>query len=751
MTNSNLIKISCSVEEVRYYKNEWGIAKVSVNTVKQGTPKTDAYNCLIIKGVMPPLVRGKTYFLTAEYVDDPKWGGQYNIISIYSTITLDDNSGESRKKFLLSLYTELQVKNMYDALSDPFSTLEQNDASQLVKVKGCGMDTAVRWIDKFNENISLSKIFTELDEYNLTNNMVQRLVDKYKSPDVVVEKVKNNPYVLCDEVNGIGWKMADRIALDGGISKYSTQRIGAYIVHYLDERGQNGCSWITPDELLGAILETLGDDVPDENITEAIHELDNKLWWNKSKTRIGLMKYYYAENRIAEELLRLYNADSRITYTDWESAIKHVEHKQGWQFTDEQTQGVKTALDNNIVIIHGEAGTGKTSMVSALLEILKEYSFVQCALSGRASSRMAEVTGQEGYTIHRLLGYHGNDPNAKNGFTYHEDNKLPYDIYILDEISMVDAFLFCHLLRAIPDGSKLICLGDMGQLESIGCGNVAYDMIHSSVIPTVYLSKIHRQAAESAIITEARRIRRGEQIIEKDWTGTERRGVLQDLTIDCYSDSSNTFYKIMQAFSACMARADFDIMETQILVPVKSRGDACTWKLNDTIQELYNPHASDKPEISVTVKGRTTVFRVGDKVINTRNNYKTQPAIYNGNIGIITDINLEEDYIIIAFNGIGEVLLERKHLSCIELGYAITVHKAQGSQFSHVIFGIDFVSYALLTRELLYTGITRATHTCDLIAQTGALRVAVDKEGVSNKQTHLQQCLYDKAHAKVTF
>lgn len=206
MASENRIKIICSVERIRFYKNEFGIAVVSVDKVKEGKPKTDKFNQIIIKGTMPQLVEGNPYVLVADYVEDPKWGGQYNIISIYSAITFNENDKVGQKKFLSTLFTPLQIENMYDALDDPFDSLKNNKAEDLVKVRGCGLDTAARWIERFNRNIHLAKIFSELEQYNLTNNMVNRLMERYNSPDLVVEKVKNNPYILCNEVKGIGWK-----------------------------------------------------------------------------------------------------------------------------------------------------------------------------------------------------------------------------------------------------------------------------------------------------------------------------------------------------------------------------------------------------------------------------------------------------------------------------------------------------------------------------------------------------------------
>ena len=709
---------------------------------------------MIFKGTMPEPSLGATYIIIADYVDDPKWGEQYNIKSIYSDISFDKDDKKGRFKFLCSLFTPSQIEAMYSVYDDPFTILDAEDVEKLVQIKGCGIKTADNWIRKFKKNINIARIFVELEDYNLTNNMIKRLMNRYNSPDLVIEKVKTNPYILVNEVDGIGWKKADEIALTGNIKPDSPLRIGAYITYYLNKCGEEGCSWITPDQLLGAILDNLGEEIPDENITTAIRELGDRLWWNEDKDKIGLSRYYRIEHDVAEELIRIRNAESNIYCNDWRMKIEHLERTQGWKFTDEQMYSIEEVLKNNVIIIHGLAGSGKTSAVSGVLEVLSHYSSVMCALSGRAASRMSEITGKTGFTIHRLLGYPRGDVEYQ-GFEFNQDNKLPYNIYILDEISMVDAKLFYYLLRAIPDGAKLICLGDSGQLESIGCGNIAYDMIHSAEIPTVELTKIHRQAAKSAIITQSIAVRNGKQIIDKDWTGVETRGELQDLELHCYSDKSNTFYNIMEIFSRLMTQKDFDIMDSQIIVPIKTKGDSCTYNINNTVQELYNPSARNKLEITRFSNEKPFVIREGDKIINTVNNYKLPTPIYNGNIGIVKSIWYNEEVdsriMTIDFIGIGDVDVPEDYWFGIELGYAITVHKYQGSQSKNVIFGLDFTAYSLLTRELVYTGITRAQKKCYLVCQTGALRFATAQQSVSNKQTHLQDCLYEVAHPKLIF
>lgn len=754
--DKNLLRASISVDQTRYRKDDFAIILCSIYELKENSaePQYSSYNQVTIKGTMPSLKEdGTLYNIVAEYVHDEKYGDQYNLVSIVPSIEFGENDPKGKKQFLLSIFTELQVQEMYEALDDPFTALKENNAAELVKIKGCGMKNAAIWSDKFNRNLGMAKIFTELEDYELSNNMIEKLIDKYKSPELVIEKVKNNPYILATEVKGIGFKKADKIALAGGLDEYGPERIGAFIVYYLEECGENGLSWIESDHLCGAILDALGEEVPDINISLAIQSLGEKLWWSEDKERIGLRRYYDIEHKIAEELIRLRDAESHIKYDNWKDKVSALEKRQGWEYTEEQLDGIQTGLYNNVTVITGLSGTGKTSVVKGILTSLPNCDFVQVALSGRAASRLTEVTGKEGATIHRTLGYPLGD---KQGFVYHDEKPLPYDLYILDEISMVDSFLLYYLLRAIPSGSKVYLLGDVGQLESIGAGNIAHDIIDSGEIATVFLTKIHRQAAKSAIVTESIKVRNSQQLVDKDWVGTETRGELQDLTIKCFSDKSNTYHEVIRTFKHYFEADNFNIMETQIIVPIKSRGDANTRKLNNAIQEIYNPDPMNhKMSYQIYKDGATYTLREGDKVINKVNNYKTNPFIYNGNMGILERIAYDEDMddevMVINFKAIGQVKVPKKYWKNIELAYAITVHSDQGSEHDNIIFGLDFASYSLLSKELVYTGITRARKKCELIAQTGALRMAIATEGVSKKQTHLIECIQEVAHPKLTF
>lgn len=745
MAKGDIVKATITVQNIIWFKNNWGIVSCSLDKSHSGTIVLDYRGNFTLKGSMPTLTIGEQYNLTAKEIYDPKYGLQYEVVCIALTIEKMDNKGQ--RKFLSRIFTEKQVENMYDKLENPYETLLNEDLQSLVKVRGCGVKSAINWLNRFKLHYSLSKIYIELEDYNLTNNMINKLVAHYNSPDLVIEKVKNNPYVLC-EVGGIGWKTADQIALDGGLEEFDEKRVSAYILHYLQTQGENGFSYVPTDELMGGLLEVFGEDIPDLVIAQSIHDMENKLWWNKEKTKIGLMRYRLLEDKLAAELVRIRDAQGCFSYENWMDIVKLKEQWQGWEFTDQQIEGIKTMLDNNVVVIHGLAGTGKSSLVDVMLEVLKDCSCAMCALSGRASARLTEVSNQEGKTIHRLLGFPSMDKTFKQGFTYHDQNKLPYDIIIVDEISMIGGSLFYYLVRAVKTGAKLILLGDIGQLESIGECKVAADLIASPEIATVYLDKIHRQAAKSAIITESIAIRHGQQIIEKDWVGTETRGELQDLILDVYSDQSNTYYKVLQHFSRELESGK-NIFDIQIICPIKFKGDACTWNLNLAIQDIYNPASNDKKEIVVHYPhGRDGILRVGDKVMNTKNNYGTVDVdtqettpVFNGNVGTIYDIDLKNELIVIDFLDIGRIAISKDNFGFIELGYAITCHKIQGQQVEVAIFALDFASYVILSRELLYTGITRAQKKCILIAQSNALRYATTQEKTSQKESHLVDCL----------
>lgn len=501
------------------------------------------------------------------------------------------------------------------------------------------------------------------------------------------------------------------------------------------------------------MIEFFGDDISDEALKGGLDYVNDQLWFSDDRRFVGLKRIYDLEMSVAENLIRIRDGENDFKYSNWKDIIKQKEIDQGWEYNEQQIEGIKAVLENQVVVITGKAGTGKSSIVDAMIAVLQGYSYAQTALSGRAAARMAEITHEEGYTIHRLLGFPKGDRDH-GGFVFHEDNKLPRDIIILDEVSMVDGELFNRLVKAIKTGSKLIMLGDTGQLECIGCMNIAADLIASKEIVSIELSQIHRQAANSGIITESIKAREGIQLIEKDWTGTEVRGKLNDLVLDCFSDKSNTFYKVMQHASSELEDGT-DIMDLMVIAP-SYKNESGVDNLNAALQSLYNPDSPEKKEVFVQKSSKAWILREGDKIINVQNDYyaknKFTAGIFNGNIGVVKNIDTDANTIAVDFQDIpGIMILPKKNWKDLELGYAITCHKAQGSQCKKVIVGLDFGSFIQLSREWVYTAMTRAIDKCYMVAQNNALRYAVSKNSISVKRTHLVKLLAYKAANKFSF
>ena len=743
------IEAKIKINRVIYPRNgqiksgEWGIISCSPIEVIAGEPILDRWDCFTVKGILPDVNLSDTYKFIGKLVKDNTYGYQYE--PIYFATEYDLENEDQQRTFLSHILTDNQMQALYNTFDNPFVVIEKEDIDSLKSVKGIGYITAEKIVQKYKDNIDYSAIFVELNDYGLSRSMTNKLMEVYRSPDIVIQKVKENPYILADEVDGIGWSKADAVALKAGFEKISEFRIMAFLKYWLEQEAQKGNAWVYPSDLLYAVEEMIKEEIDQEFFRNVIYKLyeDGILYWDESKSFISLKKYWELENNIKEELIRLLESDNTFEYDNYELRLSKAEEYQGWRYTSEQRNAIRTVLENNVCIITGFGGTGKTTVLKTITEILDNYSQAQCSLAGKAASRMQEVTGRQGHTIHKLLEY-----NPREGFVRNKGNPLLEDIIILDETSMIGAELFYQLVQAVKDGAKLIMVGDDGQLEAIGMANVFKDLLDCGRIPVARLTQIHRQAQKSAIITNSIDIRNGIQIVKNGWTGVEVRGELQDLVVDIYDDKILTAPKIVDWFKQELENG-INIRDIQIITPVIDRGDACTFELNNSIQEFYNPYSPKKNEESITkfVKGKKKnyVLREGDKVINVKNNRKTTDAngdiipIFNGYTGIIKHIFW--DYMIIDFDMCGEIIVQKKYWNNIEIGYSITCHKGQGSQWDVIIIGVDYNSYSLLTKELIYTGITRASKKCILCAENSALRYATSNSNISTKQTFLAEML----------
>lgn len=768
---SKIIKIEAKLNRVLFPKypeilgkdNTFGIVSWYPLNVIEGDPVIDSWGALIVKGTYTEEIDyNKEYTIVAKEVYNEQRGTQYELMFIGKL--LDLSKINNQKNFLKTFLTDGQITEMFKILDNPLSAIEKHDINALKKVKGVGDYIANCIVERFEQNKDNCEVYIELDDYGLTPNFIQKLISKYKNPHKVIETVKNNPYQLSFDIEGIGFKTADEIALRSGIKSTSPERIKGYINYLLHELAQSGNSFVTSGILTSYVFEEFGGrdniletyldeegNVVGNNINDAINSLkenniieveDNEI---KSQRRVYLKEFYDLEKEISYHLKRIANSENNFHYENWEEVVKQQESKQGWKFTDEQRQGIKTGLDNQVCFITGGAGVGKSSLVSGILESLKDYSFAQTALAGKASARLQEVTGEEGFTIHRLLGF-----TPPNVFTFNEENPLNYDIIVLDEISLVGGEIFLSLLKAIPNGCKLIILGDMGQLESIGCMNLAFDIYNSKFITTVELTKVHRQAQKSGIITTSQQIRKGEPVLEKKYTGVKVVGELQDMYFDIEDTCSTTRQRALKWFRE-KYESDLvkNIMDIQILSPCKERGDASVFNLNLDVQEYVNPPSQDKQEIAINLgKEKSFVLREGDKVMCIKNNYKImgqkRKGVFNGWCGILkkidNDFGMHEIYIPMIDDTM--TFSTSDLTSGVVLGYASTIHKFQGSS-AKVIIGVfdNTIPPTMRTRELLYTLWTRAEKECVTVGQNSALYNAARNSGVSDKNTFLVELL----------
>lgn len=740
---SSELTATVRVERILYphpfISGEFAIISCSINRVEAGEPYD--HNRITLKGKMYSADIGMLYTFTGTLVENERYGQGYNIRTFNMSNSLYEPSEQNN--YLSIVLTNRQNDLLHAQFSNPYQVLMDKDMNALSAVKGIGKKEAEKIIKKFHDRIDQAKAFSVLSNYGMTLSSISSLLRRYPSVDHLLDMMERNPYLLIDEVSGVGWARADAIAMAKGIHPLDPMRIDAYITHFLDIRANDGHTWCSPQTLWDAVSYDIGTNDQDV-LRQALDRMqeNGRLWCSPDHTQIALSRLRRLEEKIALELHRIASAEPLQPSVDALNAIHAIEYEQGWEFTEEQMSAIHGILDSNVSIVTGGAGVGKTSVVSGVLKLLSNYPFVQCALSGRAAARMTEVTHEEGKTIHRLLGY------SNGAFTFNKENPLSERIIILDEISMVGADIFYKLISAIQTGAKLIMLGDDGQLPSIGLCNIFKDMLDSGVVSVNRLTKIHRQSAKSAIITESMKVRNQQALCPTDWVGTDVRGELHDLKLEVYGDPILTRPNIINEYKQLIAEG-VSYHNIQIVVPMKTRGDACTRVINDEIQSYINQKNLNKGINIKRGKNEHSLLCVDDRVICTKNMYRaSHPGeesdcpVYNGDRGVIKEIN--ERKMIVTFDLWGDILFKRDQFCNIELGYALSCHKLQGSEADHIIIGFDMNSRILLTKEWLYTAITRAKKYCVLLAEKRALNYCIATSDVPLKQTFLCSILRDE-------
>lgn len=769
-----ILKIECTLDRIFYPKyskkvNSGEFAIFSAIVTKRLENCDEDLYSVKLKGNTCTLEYGTTYKVFCKLAESHEtYGDTYELV--YISKCIDISSKDKQREFLKNVLNENLVDKLFDEYDDVIKLLEERDVKSLMKIKGIGNQVALKMIDEYEESKDYSAIYMELGQLGLTHTFIKKLVDFYHSPDTVIDIVRNNPYDLV-RVDGVGFKKADEVACKVGIGQYDIRRIKGFLLHHLNDQGEAGKSYLNYQELMKALYDTLGF-VPEEVVNATAKSMiDNEdvvVLDNGSK--IALKRFYDLEKNIMSELLRLQIGRIKVVESDfdefeselhkdyipksfnignWETIIQRVEENQGFSFTDEQKSAIKLSLDNHVMALTGLAGAGKTSTANGICSLYDNYNILACALSGKASVRITEATGLPASTIHRALGY-------QNGtFLFNKENKLAVDIVLIDEATMINGTLFLSLLEAIPTGAKVIIMGDVQQLTPIGNCQVFADILDSNVLPVVKLTKPHRQALMSGIIPTSIKVANQEQIFGNSFEGNEILGELKDMELDITSSKESMSDTILNHFQTEMSKYS-DIMEVQVCVPMRLKGELSCYNLNTKIQNIYNPKFNDSKEIEILLEKKNEdtkkyLIRVGDKVLNTKNNYKcvnvdgeTTP-VFNGNIGIVKEI-ADDGYCTIDFVGIGEVLFSKSDSKNLELAYACTVHKMQGSGFTSTIVGMDTGSYIMNNSELLYTAITRAKKYCVLVGNNYAISKAIQTKEVKTKQTFLRDMLLENAY-----
>ena len=690
-----------------------------VNGYTVGIFETEEEQITIV-GYLPFISKGDSLKIYGKFVEHKDYGEQFKIETFEKLVPKTLGALE---KYLASGNIKgvgpATAKKIINLFGDDTIHVLKFEPDKLAQIKGISKEKAKEISESFVENWEVWQIVGFLEKFGIGAESAKKVYNLLGIN--AIQEIEADPYILIDISRGVDFNQIDQMAIKLGIDRESQKRITSGIKYALIKITYNGHCCTLKENLIEYVKQLLG--VSTEVIEEGLLTLkvnDDIVVENRDGEQwVYLYSFYRTEKNIAERIIKLEQAKNTKKFNNIEKELKLVEEKTDMLLSEKQKEAIKMINENNVTIITGGPGTGKTTIIKSIIEIYKpkKYKIVLSAPTGRAAKRITETTGEEASTLHRLLeiGKLDEETFYKKDKEY-EGSPIDADIIIVDEVSMVDMFIMSSLLSCIYLGTKLILVGDTDQLPSVGPGSVLKDIISSEKIPTVHLNQIFRQAAKSKIIVNAHRVNDGEKFIQKDDPNLE-----ENPKEDFFFIKENNPEKILeQVLSLCTGRlkkyGDYDFFENiQVLTPTK-KGMLGTKELNKALQQELNPHREGEPEkLSM---GAT--FRIGDRVMQTKNNYDMYwerkdgesldvgNGVFNGETGTITNINEKEKNIRIKFDDEKVCWYEFNDLEQIEHSYCVTIHKAQGSEFDVVIMVIPQAAPMLLTRNLLYTGITRA-------------------------------------------
>ena len=664
-----------------------------------------------VVGTMPPVSEGQNLRVEGDFRTRSMYGRQFTAEKVYV-------SSPSRIDGMVRFLGSGLIKGLGPVTAQAIVDRHGVNALEamkypveIAKVKGISLKRATEFCLGYSGLQKMQSAVMFLQGLDITVNLALKIYRVYG--DATEERVRKNPYSLVDDVDGIGFQTADRIAGELGVARDSDYRICAAGTGILKDASVKGGHNFLPEHGHGsAVIGLLRSDSDEterrvrDNIEDMIM-LGDLVRYDTGECVAVLTKQNFAiERNIARRLIRL-QAEAADFRADVDYEVAQFEKEAGIELHPNQTAAVRAAVENGLQIVTGGPGTGKTTIVKCIMHVFKNLGqrVALCAPTGRAAKRLSAATGEEAKTIHRLLDLDWKDGGGR--FAYNNDRKLPLDVVIVDEVSMVDEYVFNALLSAMERGSRLVLVGDKDQLASVGAGNVLSDLIKCGRFPVSELTQIYRQSEDSRIVVNAHRINRGEM------------PELDNRSSDFFFEEKEDAESIARTTSDLVTRRlpgylKVPPMEIQVLCPMK-RGSAGTASLNRILQEKLNPPSRDKKE----ARQGDTLFREGDKVMQTQNNYQqewvqtsggkveTGTGVFNGDIGVIVSINPQIMQFTVRFDDDKVAVYQCSDIEQLALAYAVTIHKSQGCEFDAVVVALD-ANYMLQTRNLLYTAVTRA-------------------------------------------